>query len=305
MNRKRPIPVHQSGTAQHGLNCCLHAEKWHLRSCLKMTVQTNKLKSGKIAILTDRIHPSGTAQFDLSCVQKSDTMRQTDSAYHIWSFWPMTWPVLFKIDCPKWQIWHSPTRPELSCLHVDCKNMTLHDRPVTSDRPVMDQWPVMGGRGGYILLHTCRKVPLCDRQKLSPIVVSFKIQHRLTQATLHAQKWHLEKKLTHWARIMFVYYECESYINRNNYIRSINPVLPDMAKTSACKQKCDRSCCWWHLKWVVDCVNNCLPLYQDHDVCLLFFYCKKRLEYFDLLNHRTSTFVLKTVSSTDWYSMKS
>ena len=35
------------------------------------------------------------------------------------------------------------------------------------------------------------------------------------------------------------------------------------------------------------------------DVCLLFFYCKKRLEYFDLLNHRTSTFVLQTVSSTD------
>ena len=35
------------------------------------------------------------------------------------------------------------------------------------------------------------------------------------------------------------------------------------------------------------------------DVCLLFFYCKKRLEYFDLLNHRTSTFVLETVSSTD------
>ena len=29
-----------------------------------------------------------------------------------------------------------------------------------------------------------------------------------------------------------------------------------------------------------------------YDVCLLFFYCKKRLEYFDLLNHRTSTFVL-------------
>ena len=23
-----PIPVHRSGTAQHGLSCCLHAEKW-------------------------------------------------------------------------------------------------------------------------------------------------------------------------------------------------------------------------------------------------------------------------------------
>ena len=38
---------------------------------------------------------------------------------------------------------------------------------------------------------------------------------------------------------------------------------------------------------------------KTYDVCLLFFYCKKRLEYFDLLNHRTSTFVLQTVSSTD------
>ena len=34
------------------------------------------------------------------------------------------------------------------------------------------------------------------------------------------------------------------------------------------------------------------------DISLLLFYCKKRLEYFDLLNHRTNTFVLKTVSST-------
>ena len=27
---------------------------------------------------------------------------------------------------------------------------------------------------------------------------------------------------------------------------------------------------------------------NDHDVCLLFFYSKKRFEYFDLLNHRPS-----------------
>ena len=41
------------------------------------------------------------------------------------------------------------------------------------------------------------------------------------------------------------------------------------------------------------------PSISENDVCSLFFHCKKRLEYFDLLNHRTSTFVLKTVSSTD------
>ena len=35
------------------------------------------------------------------------------------------------------------------------------------------------------------------------------------------------------------------------------------------------------------------------DVCLLIFDCKKRLQYLNLLNHHTSTFVLKTVSSTD------
>ena len=36
-----------------------------------------------------------------------------------------------------------------------------------------------------------------------------------------------------------------------------------------------------------------------YDVGLLFFDCNKRLENLNLLNHRTSTFVLKTVSSTD------
>ena len=46
-------------------------------------------------------------------------------------------------------------------------------------------------------------------------------------------------------------------------------------------------------------LNNAFETSNNHDVCSLFFYCKKRLEYFDLLNHRTSTFVLKTVSSTD------
>ena len=35
------------------------------------------------------------------------------------------------------------------------------------------------------------------------------------------------------------------------------------------------------------------------DVCLMFFDCNKRLESLNLLNHCTSTFVLKTVSSTD------
>ena len=36
-----------------------------------------------------------------------------------------------------------------------------------------------------------------------------------------------------------------------------------------------------------------------YDVGLLFFDCNKRLENLNLLNHRTRTFVLKTVSSTD------
>ena len=36
-----------------------------------------------------------------------------------------------------------------------------------------------------------------------------------------------------------------------------------------------------------------------YDVCVMFFDCNKRLESLNLLNHRTSTFVLKTVSSTD------
>ena len=60
---------------------------------------------------------------------------------------------------------------------------------------------------------------------------------------------------------------------------------------------------WWTAQYkshmAVGRPSNWQLSFFSCDVCLLFFYCKKRFEYFDLLNHRTSTFVLQTVSSTD------
>ena len=37
----------------------------------------------------------------------------------------------------------------------------------------------------------------------------------------------------------------------------------------------------------------CLLILDCNDVCLLILDCKKRLQYLNLLNHHTSTFVLK------------
>ena len=43
----------------------------------------------------------------------------------------------------------------------------------------------------------------------------------------------------------------------------------------------------------------CLLILDCNDVCLLILDCKKRLQYLNLLNHHTSTFVLKIKH---WYS---
>ena len=58
-----------------------------------VTVQTNKLKSGKIEIVSIRIHRSCTAQYGLNCMQKTDTLRQTDRfrLSHL-KLWPVTSP---------------------------------------------------------------------------------------------------------------------------------------------------------------------------------------------------------------------
>ena len=177
-----PDPVHRSGTAQHSLSCCLHAD------CRKVTLgDRHKLWSVTdggdifVAIFTNRIDWSSTAQHGLSCCLYAEKWQtHVVTRRRAWDrisvLWPLHLTSFIAMDRKKCYWFHLPgTAQHVLCWQYDL-HCCLHEKwqkltPVTESGPVPNWLPEVTNH--------------CNINKQTQL-----IQHSPTWATQHAEKWH-------------------------------------------------------------------------------------------------------------------